>query len=962
MKRIIELAVKHPRKVIALLLLATLIFLPGIRKLRIDPSTEALMPKDSHEYKINTRSKKIFGDSKLFLLTLIEGEKIPVFSEQSFQIINELVRELEEFKYFNFDEENKRLNSIIELGSVQFSEDSRTESAENNEELISDEEIDALLTGNSAEIKNDYFDVFDTSAPVPDDFYTAPIRGERVYTFTGYKPVSLENLENVLDSAGKKQLKTILFRTGLHNVPGDRKFTADEYKRIVDDFETAYLLKSIEIIKGFANPVTGEDITGTKDALVPVKLVENDDNGSPILPVSADDFTAYRQKLLANPIFENSIYSSSADGEISCLAMNIQFRPIEKHEHISRYVMDIINKYNTGNLLFTTIGVPVFERYIQEYLKRDMKVFMPFVFIVVILTFFFNFRSLSGVLLPTLSIVVSIIWTMGLMGYLGIPVTMVVNALPTILVAVGSSYSIHILNQYLHDKEEIANQKKNTGLIKSMVRISLTVFLAAFTTFIGFSTLGFNQVVSLKHFGIFSATGTAFAMIISMLLIPAVLSFNKLKADRKADEKTDSNNLLKRLILRMGNFTLSNPWPVIISTIIIFAVSVYGVSKVKIESSPLYSFKDDSYLLLSDKKVSQALDGNIVLNLMIDTGKAGGVKDPVFLKKMDEFAKLAVSGEYKSKYQFLSSYTFADIIKRMNKAMNSEKDQFYKVPESRNTIEDYIMLYSGEDRDSDGRVDTMERFTDPQFRVANIFIKTGSYDGHFYSTENLLNGIDALSQHIDNDPYFKNLKYSFAGQSMNYAVLNFLIAHGQILTIFLTLIIIAVIIFILFRDLKAAFVSLIPISCSIAVVYGTMGFLGIPIDVTKAILAAVTIGIGIDDTIHMLKTIRGNLMEGCSLKDSILKSYNEAGMAITYTSIALILGFSVFMFSEFKVLFYFGWLVAFNMVITTIAALVVLPAAVWLLNIGFHFSGSKNPGRKNPYIETVEREISCEAD
>ena len=112
---------------------------------------------------------------------------------------------------------------------------------------------------------------------------------------------------------------------------------------------------------------------------------------------------------------------------------------------------------------------------------------MPLVFLVIIITFFLNFRTAGGVILPTLSIIMSILWTVGLMGYLNIPLTMVVNIMPTILVAVGSSYSIHILNQYFNDQQLIREVGKEKGLVSSMVHISVTVLLAALTTFIGSS-------------------------------------------------------------------------------------------------------------------------------------------------------------------------------------------------------------------------------------------------------------------------------------------------------------------------------------------------------------------------------------------------------------------------------------------------------------------------------------------
>ena len=936
MNRLIRLAVNRPLSCIALLMVLTGIFFMGMKNLRMEPSTEALMPKQVEEYRYNMRMKKVFGDSKLYLLSLIESREGELMTYENFKLLNEVVEEIEEFHTFDYETENDRLNTLIRLGSVGYGEDRLIQSSAAAQEL-SDDDIDSLLMEDSPVLtgsENEYFDVFAIDEPIPDDMYVLPIREKRKYSFDQYSPVSLGELKKQLDREGLRQLRTILRRIDLARINDVYAFNAEEYARLLDEFETAYRYKSMEAVKSFMNPISGEDIVGTEDSLTPVDFVEEDESGVRTLPESRADFKSYTARLLANPSYRNNVYTLDKDGGIRALAMNLQLQVMEDSDYIRDYFMDVFEKYNSGNLELTPVGVPVFEYYIQSFMKQDMKKFLPLVLLVVIITFLMNFRMVRGVLLPTISILLSIIWTMGLMGYLGIPLTMVVNVLPTILVAVGSSYSIHIFNQYLHDLELIRTVGKKRGLISSMSHISVTVLLASLTTFIGFSTLGFNQVVSLKHFGIFSAAGTLFTMFIASLLIPAALSLSRVP--REKSEKEERPDLLQKILVRTGRFTLNKPGTVLAVSAALLLISAFGVSRLSIETAPTYSFRNDSYVVKADEKVSQALEGSIPINLMIDTGRDGGVKDPEFLKHLDELGRWAVNDNNRSEYNLLSAYTFSDIIKRMNMAMNNEDPASYTVPDDELTIEDYLMLYSGEDRDSDGLPDAMERFTDPRYRVANVFIKTGYYNGRPYSTKCLLSAIDALEEHLDSDPYFSSYRYETAGQTINYAVLNKLIARGQMTTIALTLLIISIIIFILFREIKAALVSLIPISCSIIVVFGIMGYFSIPLDITKSIIAAVTIGIGIDDTIHMLKTIRHYLLQGCSLKTAIMEAYREAGKAIVYTSLALVCGFAVLMFSSFKVLFYLGLLVALNMITTTVAALIVLPAAIWLLKIRFN--------------------------
>ena len=142
---------------------------------------------------------------------------------------------------------------------------------------------------------------------------------------------------------------------------------------ILDEFETAYLYKSMEAVKNFMNPITGEDIIGTADSLTPVDLVETDDNDRRMLPEGEADFDSYRERLFANPSFQDMVYTLDENGSVSSLAINIQLQVMENPEYLRDYFIDMFDKYNKGSLEYTPVGIPVFEYYIQSYMKKDMR-------------------------------------------------------------------------------------------------------------------------------------------------------------------------------------------------------------------------------------------------------------------------------------------------------------------------------------------------------------------------------------------------------------------------------------------------------------------------------------------------------------------------------------------------------------------------------------------------------------
>ncbi|MCP5106337.1 MAG: MMPL family transporter [bacterium] len=946
MRKWIRFNVNHPWLVLVLLLAITVAAGTGLKKLRFDSSTEALMPKDHVVYKIGERAKAVFTDSKTFILTAIEPvEGKTLFSAETFLLLNDLVTEIEEFKDFDLDRENKRLRELVELGNITVTKGEPLPAPSVGTAAAKiggseDDPDDEILGGQDIvkDVKQDRAadDPWDLDKPPANDFYVQAIRSRNKYGFENYAPVTLDAIREKLDPAARMQLDTILSANKLDQLKGDRKLDKEQFALLLESWEEIFLFKSMEIVKSFMNPISGTDIQGSGDELKPVDLVAKDENGVRLLPRGAQDFERYRETILRSPVFKWMLYSTGEKGDIRALALSITMRPIKDQNKIRDYFYQVLTKYDRGPVKLTPVGIPIFSKFITDYMRRDLKKFLPFVFLVIIVVFILNFRSPRGVLLPTMTLILGLVWTMGLMGLMGIPITIVVTLLPPLLIAIGSSYSIHIFNQYLHDAESIRKVGKKEGLLKSMSHISTTVLLAALTTFIGFMTLTANQVASLKHFGLFSAIGTLFAAAISIMLIPSALVMMKTlplkKKSKKGKEKsadTDSSNFIVRSTVKLlSRLSVKRPGTVIVAAIIMVVIFSVGISMLKVESGPMFNFKESSYIYQSDMRIGELFKGSMAMNLVIDSGRADGAKDPGFLKLIEEIRRWLTSPEGQETYHHLHTFSFGDIIKRMHMAMNNDDPAYYTIPGEESTVRDYLEIYSGDDRDSDGRADNLEQFVDADYRYVNILLKIGASNGKLFTTSVNSRGRERIRDYMSAHPRASKYRWYLVGEPVNFLVLAGLLVNGLFLTILLTIVLVAFVIFLIFRSWKSGIVAVIPISASILTVYGIMGYLGIPLDIAKCILAAIALGVGVDDTIHMLKTLRFHLRKGLPLEKAMTETFKEAGMAIVYTSIALVAGFSVLMLSQFKPIFFLGWLIAGTMVATTIAALVLLPAVI----------------------------------
>lgn len=984
----IKYILNYPKLMIVVLAIATLGFGSGLPKLQFDSSIEFLMPAGEPIYQLGERVKRAFLNNKTLLITSIEpGKGKELFSAQLFEELNLLVEEVEEYKAFDLELENSRLETIIRLGNAQIREDlqktkessSNTESpgsgessqeanedeldalflegdaeetsapAENAPENASEEDLDTLFleennTGQSLDEKIEELtrttgdeDIWDLNKEPPGEPYVKPLREKQQYDISEYNPLTLSQIKEELDPLAWRQLQTILLTKKIDGSDANRPLSAKEYGAILEGWETLYLYKSMQIIQGFMNPISGEDISGENNELKPVDFIKTNETGERILPKSKADFKEYERKIKLNPLNNTGLYAQNEKEEIIALGSSIILRNIQHYNVFGQYLWNMFDKYNSDTLVLHPYGSLIIENFMTGFMQRDLSKLIPLVFFIVILTFYLNFRSLRGVILPTLTVALGAIWTMGLMGHLGFKMSLLVSILPSLLIAIGSSYSIHMFNQYMLDLDLINEQdkkgNKNEALLHTMVHISVTIFLAALTTFISFMTLSISQVTSLRDFGIFAATGSLLAMSIAFILLPAVLSILKPLPHTKKVQEEKSNRVLDKLLDILSHLTTEKPRHTLAVFTVILAVSIAGLFQIKTETTPSSNFKDDSYVIKAENKIGELFAGTFSINLVIDSGKENGVFDPRFLNYIDEIQTWAESDEMGKNKNILRTSTFGDLIKRMHMAMNGDNPEFYKIPDDELTIKDYMEILSGDDVNSDGRVDSMEQFVDAPYRRVNLVIRTGSYNGVAGSTETSKVIVKLANEHLNAKENPGNYTWHLTGNGINFALLGDYIVEGQLTSILLSLVIIAILIFILFRSFLAALTSIIPITVGISAVYGAMGFLGLPLDIPKAILSSIAIGIGIDDTIHFMKTLAHYLNLGHDLKASLRKTYRESGVAIIYTSVALVLGFSILIISNFKPIFYLGLLVSSVMFATTVGALIVLPSLIMTLKL-----------------------------
>jgi predicted RND superfamily exporter protein len=909
MHKLIQVILNRPRTALLALAAATMISIVGIFFLEFDNSYETGMPQGDPTFLLGEETKKLFKDTETYLLISMEPARgRTILSYEVFAHIARIVDEINEYRAFDRQREDARLKAILEKGNIGIAPPAPGPSGES--------------AGPSSS----------------KDAYPRAWRERNVYDYTFYRPVLWDELSSALDPVGRDQLATILRAKKIAAGAGNDVIPPAVYKKIVEAWEDLYLYKAVEIVEMFSNPIELSDILGTDDTLRSVDLIVKDDAGMRMLPRSEEDFRAYREKLERNPVFEYNYYSPDGKGGVRALAASMLLRHQKDYEQFMNYLWSMVRKYDHDPVHLYIQGSLVFDKFVNDYNQRDLERYIPLVLLVVIMTFYLNFRTLRGVVLPTMTVAISTIITMGVMGFLGVKLTVVSTILPPLLIAIGSSYSIHIFNQYLLELENIHAGDKKKELRSAMLHISNTVFLTGLTTFISFMTMVVNRIPALRDLGIYAAFGVATSVVVSVSLIVAALYLMKmlpLHIEKKGGKKREPNRAVQSIVDTISWMVLRNHRAVLVFTLLTLVVSAVGITRMTTETSATSYFKEDSYIRRSLDRTNELFKGTYIVNIIFSPGEGKSILDRDFLQYIEEVRQWLDRPGQDTGHRILYNAGFGDFIKRMNQAMNNEDPASYTIPDTM-TIIDYMELFSGEDKNFNGMPDMFESTISPGFDKTNLMVRIGTLGGEIMTTKKSEQTIDHIKKYLDSRENPGGYTYLITGGPTNFIIVSKYIVKGQIKSIFLSLGIIGLIIFLLFRSPVAGLISIIPISCTIFWVFGFMGYYGIPLGMAQSLISTIAIGIGIDDTIHFMNTLRKNLRRGLDLRDAIRATHHEAGMAIVYTSVAIVFGFSVLVFSHFNPIMESGLLVTGVMVASTLTDLVILPSIMLTFSIYIH--------------------------
>lgn len=587
----------------------------------------------------------------------------------------------------------------------------------------------------------------------------------------------------------------------------------------------------------------------------------------------------------------------------------------EQQESIYRTIYQLVGEESKGLVSSYIAGDPVVVVLLEEYMKSDLMRLVPFVILVVLLVLFFSFHTLEGVLLPLIAVLISSIWTVGLMAALDVYFSLLSTCLPILMIAVGSAYGIHVVSHY---DETIIPGTLFGGLLKE---IGVPLFLAALTTLIGFLSLAWTPIIPLRHFAFFSAFGVTVSFIVAITFIPAILFLKRKGRVEQLHTKMVQGYQREALLVRLHKNLAHHRGRILCGIILVVIGSFIGLSHLQVDNSMIENFQEDSEIRRADAFIRGSFGGTKIFSIIVQGDSPGDLTNPEVLKGMDEMAQYL----YREFPEVGKVVSFTDFIKRMNLVMHydSEQEYFYEIPyepdkyglESKEQLKElvsqYLLLYSGNLSDfADNALEPREARMIVQLQSTNM-----------KPVDRISNAACAYAKNHFPDGY----KVTIAGYSDLENALTHLVTGSQVKSLGASLGIVFGIIAFTYRSWVAGLWGIIPLAFAILINFGIMGFFGIRLDMVTAMVASLAVGIGVDYTIHFLATYKRERASEDNLEKVTRRVYETSGKAILVNALSVGAGFLVLVFSNFTSLRYIGSLVALTMLTSSFAALVLLP-------------------------------------
>ncbi len=593
------------------------------------------------------------------------------------------------------------------------------------------------------------------------------------------------------------------------------------------------------------------------------------------------------------------------------------------HQNISE-IREIINRYGENAKIYLG-GIPMIADDMMGFIKSDIIVFGIGVFIFIIFTLWIIFRNIKWVLMPLLGCATSVIIMIGFLGLIGWKVTVISSNFIALMLILNMAMNIHVTVRFLQLKKENPNLSKSEAVLEASKKMMLPIIYTVLTTICAFLSLVFSGIKPIIDFGWMMTLGLVISFFVTFLLLPSLL--NLLSSENEIAIQDRQKSFITSAL---ASFTKRNKILIYGSTILIVILSIVGIFKLEVENSFINYFDKETDIYKGMKKIDDDLGGTTPLNIILKFPK----KEQVNKKDTDELDNWddEDENEDKAKYWFtrdkmnkiIKVHDYLDSLPEVGKVLSF--GSILRVAEDLNKKElqslEIAVLYSKIPDEIKNEIINPYISVEKDEARINLRIKDSLKD----LRRNDL--IKKIEKDLNEKLGLAKDEYKLVGVLILFNNLLQSLFKSQILTLGIVMLGIFAMFFILFRNISLSIIGVVPNLIAAFFILGVIGLLNIPLDMMTITIAAITIGIAVDNSIHYIYRFKEEFKKLNNYEKTLDRCHSTVGIAILNTSITIIFGFSILVLSNFIPTIYFGIFTGLAMLLAMISVLTLLPKLI----------------------------------
>ncbi len=697
------------------------------------------------------------------------------------------------------------------------------------------------------------------------------------------------------------------------------------------------LEENVPYIDDITSLVNARNTRGEEDLLIVEDLLEN-------WPETEDQIQATKQRALSNPMYENMLISK--DGTFTTIIIQTQshssmgveddimdgFEDFEdtieapadterkyltdqENTQVILAVEKIVKKYRSGDLPIYLAGSPAVVHFLKQAMMSDMQKFMLLAVLTVSILLYIMFRRITGVILPMVIVILSLLSTISLMAISGVPIKVPTEILPSFILAVGVGSSVHILAIFFHHLRK--TKSKEESIVYALGHSGLAVLMTNLTTAAGLMSFSNADVAPVAEIGIFAGAGIILAFIYTIVLLPALIAVIPL-SDSKTEVLRKNNRIMDNVLESIGRFSTTHPKKILFISFCIIAIAFAGTLSIEFSHYPLKWLPETSEIRVATEKIDKELNGSMSMEILFKTDRENGLYEPELLNRIesagDDFEKMSFKEMFIGK-----SWSVTTILKEINQALNGNNANAYTIPQNKPLVAQEFLLFENSGSDD------LEDFVDSQFSMARLTLKVPFVDGILYDPIE-----EEITAYLNKN--FHDVDFQITGlvallaKTFNNTITS--MAESYLIAVA----IITLMMIILIGRIRIGLLSMIPNLAPIILMLGVIGWFGFPMDLFTMMVASIAIGLAVDDTIHFMHNFRRYYEQSGDPEKAVFETLHSTGRAMLVTSVVLSVGFFIYMFASMQNIVRFGFLTGFTILMALASDYFIAPALMVLVN------------------------------